>query len=120
MTLHPTKVGEDNPGYIVRAKEGLDGCEYLSDVPFVKSGTSHIAAHDAAHCTAHHTAHHLMCDLVYHPVYHLASVCLSRWFSLTVSRMQRTVSNLLCVIECAHRHCNHGRDNRHVEDSRLL
>ena len=38
MTLHPTKIGEDNPGYVVRAKDGLDGCEYLSEVPLVKPG----------------------------------------------------------------------------------
>ena len=39
MTLHPNKLGEDNPGYVVRAKEGLAGCEYLSEVPLIKPET---------------------------------------------------------------------------------
>ena len=39
MTLDPTEIGADNPGYVVRAKDGLDGCEYLSEVPLVKPGT---------------------------------------------------------------------------------
>ena len=38
MVLNPNKSGEDNPGFVVRAKEGLDGCEYLSEVPLVKPG----------------------------------------------------------------------------------
>ena len=38
MVLNPHSNGEDIHGFEVRALEGLAGCEYLSDVPFVKDG----------------------------------------------------------------------------------
>ena len=41
MTLDPMKLGGDNAGYVVRAKDGLAGCEYLSEVPLVKPGLCH-------------------------------------------------------------------------------
>ena len=32
------KNGKDIPGIVVRAKDGLAGCEYLSDVALLKGG----------------------------------------------------------------------------------
>ena len=40
MTLDPMEAGKDNDGYVVRAKDGLAGCEYLSEVPLVKPGAN--------------------------------------------------------------------------------
>ena len=38
MALNMARSGADNPGFMIRAKDGLDGCEYLSEVPLVKRG----------------------------------------------------------------------------------
>jgi len=43
MCLDPHSNGEDREGFKVRAKEGLDGCEYLSDDLLAKGGTAIMA-----------------------------------------------------------------------------
>ena len=40
MALNPHSNGEDPPGFKVRAKPGLDGCEYLSDDLLAKNDTA--------------------------------------------------------------------------------
>ena len=51
MALHPTEIGEDNPGYVVRARDGLDGCEYLSEVPLVKPSAKQPPMHPVVVCS---------------------------------------------------------------------
>ena len=40
MALNPHSNGEDRPGFAIRAKEGLAGCEYLSEDLLAKGGSN--------------------------------------------------------------------------------